>query len=240
MLVDDESMARDRMRRFLSSQAHEINIFEADNAVKALELIKLNKIDILFLDIQMPVMTGFDLLYQLADRPFQIVFQTAYDEFAVQAFEQSACDYLLKPYTEERFLKAFYKAVNLQDQKLQFLKLEEHLEKSKLYLNTIVSKTGAVSKIIKIDDIYAFKSEDHYTFALSDKAEHIVEQSLQSLEKYLDPIKFLRAHRNNIVRLDQITQIGGVENLKVVLKNGQEFHLSREGRKKLQSYFEKT
>lgn len=233
LIVDDEKMARDRIKRFLTSLTNNIQIFEAENAPEALEKIRNDKPDILLLDIQMPVMTGFDLLYQIEDRNFQIIFQTAYDEFAVRAFEVNACDYLLKPFTEERLLAAMNKAFRLLDQNINIQKLEKHLESSKIYLNTVVSKSGTSTRLIKVRDIMAFKSEDHYTFAMTDQGEFIIENSLSWLETKLDPNIFIRCHRSNLVQIEYIEKIGNTDNSFIYLKNGLELPLSRESRKKL-------
>jgi two-component system LytT family response regulator len=233
LIVDDEKMARDRIKRFLTSLANEIFISEAENAQEALEKIKNNKPDIIFLDIQMPVMTGFDLLYQIEDRNFQIIFQTAYDEFAVKAFEVNACDYLLKPFTEDRLLTAMKKAFNLLEQKTNIQKLEKHLEASKIYLNTVISKSGIATRLLKVSEIMAFKSEDHYTFAITEKGEYIIENSLSWLEEKLDPNLFVRCHRSNLVQMEHVDKIGSTDNSLLYLKNGTELPLSRESRKKL-------
>ncbi len=100
LIVDDENLARERIKRLLKNFHLDHKIYEAENAPAALTQIRDIKPQILLLDIQMPVMNGFDLLYQLEERPFAIIFQTAYDEFAIKAFEENACDYLLKPFTE--------------------------------------------------------------------------------------------------------------------------------------------
>ncbi len=233
LIVDDEKMARDRMKRLLTSLASKIQISEAENGPEAFEKIKHDKPDILLLDIQMPVMTGFDLLYQIEERNFQIIFQTAYDEFAVKAFEVNACDYLLKPFTEERLLAAMKKAFSLLEQNANIQKLEKHLELSKVYLNTVISKSGMSTRLLKITDIMAFKSEDHYTFALTDKGEFIIENSLSWLEEKLDPHLFVRCHRSNLVQTEYIEKIGNTDSSFIYLKNGAELPLSRESRKKL-------
>lgn len=233
LIVDDEKIARDRIKRFLSSLAKEVIVSEAENAPEALEKIKKEKPDILFLDIQMPVMTGFDLLYQIEDRNFQIIFQTAYDEFAVKAFEVNACDYLLKPFSEERLLSSTKKAFQLLKQNESIQKLEKHLEASNIYISTVVSKSGSMTKLLKVSEILAFKSEDHYTFAITEKGEFIIENSLSFLEERLDSNLFVRCHRNNIVQIECIEKIGNTENSVLYLKNGIELPLSRESRKKL-------
>lgn len=233
LIVDDEQIARERIKRFLESYSrHVLEVAEAENAPQALEMIRNTKYDVIFLDIQMPVMTGFDLLYQLEKRPFQIIFQTAYDEFAVKAFEVNACDYLLKPFTEERLFSALGKALSAASTS-QIDSLAQHLEKAKVYLNNVTSKNGAITKVLRVADIYAFKSEDHYTFAMTSQGEFIIDNSLGFLEKHLDPQLFIRTHRSHIVKNDMIDRVGGAEDPVVYLKGNIEIPLSREGRKKV-------
>ncbi len=237
LIVDDEQMARERIKRFLTAYTtHPLEIAEAENAPQALEMIKNKTYHVVFLDIQMPEMTGFDLLYQLEERPFQIIFQTAYDEFAVKAFEVNACDYLLKPFTEARLIGALNKALSAPSLKQELESLERHLEKSKIYLNSVTSKNGAITKVLRIADVYAFKSEDHYTFAMTSQGEFIIDNSLSFLEKHLDPQAFIRTHRSHIVKADMIDRVGGAEEPVVFLKGSIEIPLSREGRKKVLSH----
>lgn len=237
LIVDDEQMARERIKRFLTAcTTHPLEIAEAENAPQALEMIKNKTYHVVFLDIQMPEMTGFDLLYQLEERPFQIIFQTAYDEFAVKAFEVNACDYLLKPFTEARLIGALNKALSAPSLKQELESLERHLEKSKIYLNSVTSKNGAITKVLRIADVYAFKSEDHYTFAMTSQGEFIIDNSLSFLEKHLDPQAFIRTHRSHIVKADMIDRVGGAEEPVVFLKGSIEIPLSREGRKKVLSH----
>lgn len=232
-IVDDEKMARDRIKRFLKNYSQASEVSESENGLQALEQIKVLKPDILFLDIQMPQMTGFEVLYQIPERSFQVIFQTAYDEFAVKAFEVNACDYLLKPFTEERLFHSLAKAITAKSQQDQIRQLEKHLEASQVYLKNLVSKTGGQSKILRVEDILSFKSEDHYTFAVTETSEFIVDLSLQQLEEKLDPAQFIRTHRSHIVKLASIVKVGGVADSKVSLVNGFTAPLSRENRKKV-------
>ncbi|MGZ3724172.1 MAG: LytR/AlgR family response regulator transcription factor [Pseudobdellovibrio sp.] len=228
LIIDDEKIARDRIKRFLSSSSPQSEIFEAENAIEGLTHINQLQPDVVFLDIQMPVMNGFEMLTHLENRNFRLIFQTAYDEFAVKAFEENACDYLLKPFDEERLKKALSKAFDLDEQSKKLSILEKKLDAS---LTTFISKSGSTRKIIKLDDILAFKSEDHYTFAITDSSEHIIENSLNWIESKLDPEKFIRSHRNNIVKIASIEKIGGVQDSQIILKNDVSLPLSREARK---------
>lgn len=233
LIVDDEKIARDRMLRFLKTYPEKIEILQATNGPEALTSIQENNPNVIFLDIQMPEVTGFDVLYQIEERNFQVVFQTAFDEFAIQAFEVNACDYLLKPYTEEKMHSALKKALAAHDQHTKLRKLEEHLKKSDNFLKTLITKKGTQTKIIDLEEITYFKSEDHYTFAVTQNNEFIIDLSLNSLEEKLNPEAFIRSHRNCIVRWSLIDSIGSTENSMLRLKNGVELPVSRENRKKL-------
>lgn len=237
LIVDDEKIARDRMHRFLNSYSEPLEIIEATNGPEAIAAILEGKPDIVLLDIQMPEMTGFDVLYQIELRNFQVIFQTAYDEFAIKAFEVNACDYLLKPYPEEKFHAALKKALLAQDQQLKLQHLENHLKQSKKFIKTLTTKVGSQTKIIDIQAIQYFKSEDHYTFAVTNENEFInefiIDLSLNSLEEKLNPDDFVRCHRNCLVRFALIEKIGGADAPTIFLKGGAELLVSRENRKKI-------
>ncbi|HWU44301.1 MAG TPA: LytTR family DNA-binding domain-containing protein [Bdellovibrio sp.] len=233
LVVDDEKMARERILRFLKNYSEPLKVFEAANGPEAVTAIKDIKPDVIFLDIQMPEMTGFDVLYQIENKNFQVVFQTAFDDFAIKAFEVNACDYLLKPFTEEKLQGALRKALVAQDQQNKLRDLERHLKKEESFLKTLVTKKGTQTKIIDLDDVLYFKSEDHYTFAVTSSHEFIVDLSLNSLEEKINPEIFSRCHRNCIVRTDFVDRIGGADNSAIYLKNGVQLPLSRESRKRI-------
>lgn len=238
LIVDDENMARQRMLRFLEKFPEKMEIYEASNGPEALQLIKEKKPDIVFLDIQMPEMSGFDLLYNLSERQFQVVFQTAYDEFAIKAFEVNACDYILKPYSEEKFCLALRKALLAYSQQAQLRQLEAHLKASKNYINTVIAKVANQTKVITLDEVVYFKSEDHYTFAVTSKNEFIIDLSLNALEEKLNPEAFSRSHRNCIVKIAEIESIGASDSSSIKLKTGIEAPVSRENRKKFLKLFQ--
>lgn len=233
LIVDDEKIARDRMLRFIKSYPEKFDVSEATNGIEALQAMKDNKPDVVFLDIQMPEMSGFDVLYLVENRDFSVVFQTAFDEFAIKAFEVNACDYLLKPYAEEKFHAALKKALMEKEQRNRLQQLENHLKKSEKFIKSLVTKKGTQVKILHLEDILYFKSEDHYTFAVTANNEFIVDLSLNSLEEKIDPEIFFRCHRNCIVKLPLIDRLGSTENSNLILKNGTELPVSRKSRKKL-------
>lgn len=227
LIVDDEKLARQRILRFLRESKTEATIEEAENGITAIDKIKAFSPDIVFLDIQMPGLTGFDVLQQIETRNFQLVFQTAYDEFAIQAFEENACDYLLKPFDLERFQKTLKRVLHHK------LKSEAvtNVEKKLGYLERILIRQASKTKIIPVTEIDYFVSRDHYTCIYSGKSELICDLSLNFLEERLDPKKFVRTHRNSIVATEQIKSVGDTANPEVLLNCGATLSLSRRNRK---------
>jgi two-component system LytT family response regulator len=230
LIVDDEQIARQRIRRFLEEDSQEYVILEASNGIEAIERISSFQPHVVFLDIQMPELSGFDVLRQVENRNFQLIFQTAYDEYALQAFEESACDYLLKPFPKERLQKALSKALSGVDQKISLSALEGKLAKRNEHLEKITYKQGGKTKVLEVSNVLYFLSQDHCTSAFSSVGEHLIDLSLSHLEERLDPEKFLRCHRNNIVAVDQIKSVGGVKESEITLKNGTNLPVSRNNR----------
>jgi two-component system LytT family response regulator len=230
LIVDDEKLARDRISRFLTELGYNFEISEADSGVAALERIGSAAPDILFLDIQMPGLNGLEVLQQIESRPFKVIFQTAFDEYAIQAFDENACDYLLKPYTKDRFKTAVEKSLSSiqQDQRLD--DLEKEFRKRDGYLNRISVRRGDKIRILDVDDIHCFLSQDHYTCIFTADSEYLSDLSLTHLIERLDPDKFIRSHRNNIVNLSKIEKIGTGPNMTVRLLCGQELPVSRQNR----------
>lgn len=230
LIVDDEALARRRVRRLLESQPERFDVREAANGLEALHLIRSEPPALLFLDIEMPGLSGFDLLQNLEERPFRLIFQTAYDEFALKAFEENACDYLLKPFTEERFRMALKRAMESVeiDRKLQGL--ESAFRAQNRFLERLTVRQGAKQAILPIGDVAAFTSKDHYTFAHAGRSEHILDVSLSLLEERIDPTVFRRVHRNGIVRMAEIHRLHGGENMEIELRSGLVLPVSRANR----------
>jgi two-component system LytT family response regulator len=231
LIVDDEELARRRLRTFLEQQGLECEIHEAENGFAALDVLSAKAVDLLFLDVQMPGLTGLEMLAQLEKRPFQVIFQTAHDEHAVKAFEENACDYLLKPFSKERLAKALGKALaNLGSAAPAG---EAELLRKSGPLSRIVVKAGAKSLLIPVAEILAFVSQDHYTTVVTAAREYVIDLSLNHLEEKLDPSRFQRLHRNNIVAMECVRSVTGGENMEVELANGLRLPVSRNNRKKL-------
>lgn len=226
LIVDDEELARVKIRGLLSKRSEKFEILEAENGLEAFDLILSHKPQLVFLDIQMPGLTGMDLLRQLENRDFQVIFQTAYDEFAIQAFEENACDYLLKPFDQSRFNRALDRALSRIKENSPSRAIDAW-NKEKGYLEKLLVKVGLKTQIIDTGDIQCFVSRDHHTYIHLDKQEYIFDGSLEFLEKMLNPNEFVRTHRKSIVAKKSVSQIVGGPNMELVLKSGQRVPVSR-------------
>jgi DNA-binding LytR/AlgR family response regulator len=227
LIVDDEALSRQRIRTFLekenaSTPTYEIK--EAQDGVEAINIAKEFKPHIILLDIEMPELSGFDVLRHLGSREnCQIIFQTAYDQFALKAFEVNACDYILKPFSDERLRESLQRAAKPLDS------LEKYLSEKKSYLNKFVVKAGAKNRIITEDQVLCFTSEEHVTRIVLADIDYAYDYSLSHLEERLDPAKFLRIHRNSLIKLSAITQFTDGAEVIVTLTNGLKLKASREG-----------
>jgi two-component system LytT family response regulator len=233
LVVDDEKLARDRIARFISELGYPFQVIESDSGLSALEKINECHPDILFLDIQMPGLNGFELLQQLEHRPFKIIFQTAHDEYAIQAFNENASDYLLKPYTKDRFKAAVDKSLNSLQQDQRLKDLEKEFRKRDGYLSRISVRQGGKIHLVNVSEIHCLVSKDHYTCIYTGDAEFVSDLSLTHLEERLNADKFLRCHRNNIVCLEKIQKVGTGSNMTVQVACGLELPVSRQNRQVL-------
>lgn len=215
LVVDDEPLARARIRRFLVDKDERLEIVEAETGDRAVELIATFSPDVVFLDVSMPGMDGFEVLSRVTKRDFAVVFQTAYDEYAVKAFEENACDYLLKPFTAERFHRALDRALGVTGQTQ----------------GKIVVKYRFGLKAIDLDAIDYFISRDHYTHAATGGHEFLCEPSIAELEAKLPSERFFRVHRHCIVRLGAVSSVARGESLSITLKSGSVFPVARTRRK---------
>ncbi len=210
LLIDDEKLARSRLARMLQKY-EEIDIAgETGDSLKAAELIAATAPDAVFLDIHMPHRTGFEVLRELADPP-AVVFTTAYDEYALRAFEENAIDYLLKPVAEEKLDRAVARLVRRfgvgEPARADLRRLLREIERKDDIMRRFPVKTGEKIIIIPEERIQFFKAEDKYTFLHTVEEAHIIAPALRELEMRLDPATFLRIHRAYIVNLEMIVSI---------------------------------
>lgn len=211
LVVDDEPLARQRVARYVRQFDSALRIEEAESGLRAVELIGAFRPDVIFLDIEMPGLNGFEVLQQCAERPFQVIFQTAYDQFAIRAFEANACDYLLKPFTAERLHQALTRALGQRAGEERLRALEAQLAQRTPgggHLRRFTVKQGARLRLVEADEVLCFVSQDHYTCIYFQDGqglhEGIVDLSLARLLERLDPAVFQQLHRNNIARLAAI------------------------------------
>lgn len=239
LIVDDEPMARARIRRLAERVSTISAIAEAADGIEALEQIAAFAPDVVYLDIDMPAMTGFDVLNSLETRPFAVVFQTAYQEFAVRAFEVNACDYILKPFSDERWAESLERALRRREVGEGALDgLQQHLHENQVYLSRFVIRSGARSHLIRAEDVRYFSSEEHTTLVHTGEQSYAYEHSLTFLEGRLDPRRFVRIHRNAIVNLDFVVTFSAGPEGRVKLRDGTEVRVSREKGRRLRELLE--
>ena len=232
LIIDDEKLARSRLRRLLAPFQEIKIVGEATNGEEGLALISETRPDVLFLDIQMPQLSGFEMLAKMEKSPY-IIFTTAYDAFALQAFEEKTVDYLLKPISEDKLKRALSKLTPIMQKgdidPPDLTKLLHSLTSKENILKRFSVKVGDRIFIIPDRDILFFHSEDKYTFLNTKDQSYIIPFTLKELEGRLDPECFIRIHRSFIVNLEQIGSIhkwfGGKLLLK--MKNGKEMTVSQ-------------
>ncbi|NRA69175.1 MAG: LytTR family transcriptional regulator DNA-binding domain-containing protein [Pseudobacteriovorax sp.] len=237
LLVDDEDDARDILKQYIAETREIVEIVEARNGIEAISIIKVFKPQIIFLDIEMPEVSGFDVLYQFEDRSFKVVFQTAYNEYAVKAFEEDAIDYILKPFTKERFDKAFYKAIDsLKTEKKS--SVATNLSGWGFHLEKISVKVGNTLKIIPVSEILYFKAELQMVKLYTSSLDYACEIPLRLLEERLDPKIFTRIHRNCLVNIHEVKSLTSEKGrTTLTMSNGCKVEVSRDKSKLLKDLF---
>lgn len=246
LIVDDEPLARERVRRHLRDEPGVEIVGEAGNGREAVAVIEEKTPDLVFLDVQMPEMNGFDVLKALEENKIPaIVFTTAYDKYAIQAFEFHALDYLLKPFSRERFRRAVRHAREQLENSRQSGSIDERLVsllenlKAKKYLERIVVKNSGRVFFIKTDESDWIEAAGNYLKLHVGRDAHLIRETMQSIEAKLDPEKFFRIHRSTLVQIDRIKELhplfGG--DYAVTLRNGTELNLSRNYRERLPELF---
>ena len=207
LIVDDEEPARELIKHYLSGFEEIKIIGECTNGFDGFKSIQSEMPDLLFLDIKMPKITGFEMLEMVEDPPLTI-FSTAYDEYALKAFEMNAIDYLMKPYSKDRFEQAVHKAIDKlgsQNPKPDYMKLsEEVIEKQ---LDKIVVKNGSKIQIIPLSTIEYIEAQDDYVSIHCKEGKFLKQMTMKSLEQTLPTSEFIRIHRSYFLRVDQLKKI---------------------------------
>ncbi|MCB9090055.1 MAG: response regulator transcription factor [Calditrichae bacterium] len=242
MIVDDEPWARALLRRLLSAEPDMEIVAEAGDGREALALLRKDPPDLLFLDIQMPEMNGFEVVAALPPEMLpRIIFVTAYDQYALQAFEVHALDYLLKPVRRERFAAALERArlerrnSDIAPLNANVQRLLESLQVPPRYLKRLAIPRQERIFFLAVDEIDWIESAEKYLRLHSGGQTYLLRESLSNLEAALDPEKFLRIHRSRMVNLERIREIHPWFNgeFQVVLENGQALISGRTYRERL-------
>ena len=227
IIVDDEPLARSNLAVLLRQDPEVEIIGECGSGKEALKQIRVRKPDLIFLDVQMPECDGFDVVEQLGkDMPPAVVFVTAYDQYALKAFEAGALDYLLKPFDNPRFERALRRAKE---------RLSLHKEFPAKTDRLVIKGAGQVT-FIRVTDIDWIEAADYYACLHVRNATHLLRRRMSELEQELDPAVFCRIHRSSIVNLNRIRGLEVNRNgeYEVVLDTGAKLHLSRRYRRELQ------
>lgn len=236
LIIDDEQLARDIIKSYMSSDQEFEIIGECSNGFEGVKSIQELKPDLIFLDIQMPKISGFEML-ELIENPPHVVFSTAFDNYALKAFEMNAADYLLKPYSKERFMEALGKvkskiAANAPNPVKEVV--EAHKETTNK-IDRIVVKLGNKINIIGVESIRYIQAQDDYIEIHTAEGKFLKQMTMKYLEGHLPSDKFVRTHRSFIANIEFIDKIEAYEKESYLLhlKEGQKIAVSRSGYSKL-------
>lgn len=233
LIIDDEVLARDLLRNFLEKDERIEIVGESSNGYEGLLAIgKLNP-DLVFLDIQMPKINGFEMLELLINPPV-IIFSTAYDQYAIKAFEANAVDYLLKPYPPERVTNALNKAVekiNSGKKASEIPQLINKHDEESGNINRIIVKSGRKIHIIPVDLVYYIESQDDFVMIYCKEGHFMKLKTMKYFETHLDSQQFVRIHRSYIVNVSQISEIQQYEkeSWMILTKQGAKIKVSKAG-----------
>ncbi len=210
LIIDDEKLAREIIKKFLEDIDEIIIVGECSNGFEAIKIINEEKPDVVFLDIQMPKITGFEML-ELIEKPPVIIFTTAYDQFALKACEVNAADYLLKPFSKERFNesieKAFSHIKNKSPQHDVIQNLIKENDSKPDFLERIIIKDGSKITIMPLENIKYIEAQDDYVMIYSTEGKYLKQRTMKYFEDHLDPRNFIRIHRSFIVPVKRIKRI---------------------------------
>jgi len=236
IIIDDEQPARNLVAAYLKKWEQIKVVAQCSNGFEALKAIRDQQPQLLFLDVQMPKITGLELL-EVLDTPVHVIFTTAYDQYALKAFELNAVDYLLKPFSQKRFDDAITKVIqkitngesanNLVAESIQ-TEMQEHLER-------IVVKKGNKLEVIGVDDVFYLEAQEDYVMIHTASGHFLKSKTMKYFEDHLPANQFVRIHRSYIVNVDKIERLEPYDKdtYLAILKNDQKLKVSRTGYKKL-------
>jgi two-component system LytT family response regulator len=246
LIVDDERLSRQRLRRLISLEQECEIAGECENGAEALRTLARERPDILFLDVQMPELDGFDVVRAAVEQPARpqplIIFTSAFDEYALRAFEVHAFDYLLKPFDRKRFRECLQRArTHLTERAAapddRLFALFEHFANGRRTPDRVAVRTNGRVVFVKVDEIDWIEASDNYVCLHCGKDTHVLRETMSQAESRLDPARFLRVHRSAIVNLDRIRELQPWfrGDYRVILRDGTELTLTKSHREKLES-----
>jgi two-component system LytT family response regulator len=235
LIVDDEPLARERMRTLLGSETDVEVVGEARDGLEAVETILGQSPDLVFLDVQMPKLDGFEVL-DLVGRDVPVVFVTAYDEFALRAFEVHAVDYLLKPFSRERLAEALARARARQTPRPAPGALRETARPGGGPIERVVIRDGANVHVVPVEKIDYVEAQDDYVAFRTGGRSLLKEQPLADVEAQLDPRRFVRIHRSYLLNIERLAKVElyAKDSRIAILTDGTKLPLSRSGYQRLQ------
>lgn len=243
IIIDDEKLARDIISRYATEFSELEIIDECSNGFDGIKVINENQPDLIFLDIQMPKLNGFEMLELIDnDKSPAIIFTTAFDQYALKAFDVNAIDYLLKPFSEERFAEAVKKVLssNRSTNEEKISNLRTHIDDEIEFIDRVVVKQNQKINIIPIGKVTYFEAQDDYVMIFTNDGKFLKQKTMKYFEDHLDPKNFIRIHRSYIVNISSVKEIElfDKDSYKAILKDGTKLSVSRNGYAKLREIFE--
>jgi two-component system LytT family response regulator len=245
LIVDDEPMARRRIRRLLAAEADVEIVGECGDGRSAIDAIHAERPDLVFLDVQMPEADGFAVLRAIAGPPPAVIFVTAFDQYALSAFEVHALDYLLKPFSRQRFAESLAHArerfvrttIDHPDPRLVDLLKALHQAGDKRFLTRFVVRSDGRVRLVEVDSVDWIEAADNYVVLHSGQGRHTVRDTMNRLEEELDPERFVRIHRSTIARIDRVRELvpSFHGDFVVILHDGTRLAMSRGYRQRVES-----
>jgi two-component system, LytTR family, response regulator len=240
LIIDDEALARDLVKKYLTGNPGIEILGECANGFDALKAIQELKPDLLFLDIQMPKIDGFELLEVLDPNP-EIIFTTAFDQYAIRAFEMNAVDYLLKPFSKERLDQAVEKAKSRigTPSRDPLQKLQQQIDDDKKTIERVVTRMGSKITVIPVEKIWYIEAADDYVMIWSELGNHLKEKTMRYFEEHLPKGEFIRTHRSHIINISQVVslELYSKDSYLAIMKSGAKLKVSTEGYKRLKEKF---
>lgn len=236
IIIEDEELGRQLIKNYLKDNDQVEIVAECENGFEGIKQIQERKPDLIFLDIQMPKLNGFEMLEILDEKP-EIIFTTAYNQYAIQAFELNAIDYLLKPFSKDRLQDALNKASQRMNSKEKHVGKIDKLIQQPIdeVLERVVVKSNHKIHVIPVEKIRYLEAQDDYVMIYTFEGKHLKQATMKYFEKHLDQKQFMRVHRSYIVRLDQVDRLEpyGKDSYVAKLKDGPTVRISKSGFKAL-------